>query len=386
MNNCLKVIHNIPIWLPQTENWLYWQIKGLPSDKVWSTIICEKTQNLQHFYLPNIIDLSKSSRIQFLQAKIFRKLRFRDYLYMLVDECKNVKADILHSHFGNVGWANIAIAQKLGLKHIVTFYGCDVNMLPTLNKVWYKRYKDLFNSAQLFLCEGPFMAQSLVKLGCSEAKIVVNHLGIEAEKIVFKPRLWRKGEKLKILLAGTFREKKGIPYALEAIGLLRKQYPLEVTIIGDATNEIRSVNEKVKIKKIIQKLNLANNVKFMGFQPHSVFLEEAYKHHIFLAHSITAEDGDTEGGLPVAIIEMIATGMIVISTTHCDIPELFTENSQKFLTPEKNINALCDCIISVLEDWPASNDLLHEINAKIKSEFMVSKQSIKLANYYKELY
>ena len=38
-------------------------------------------------------------------------------------------------------------------------------MLPTIEPVWRDRYKALFASADLFLCEGPFMAQSLVDFG-----------------------------------------------------------------------------------------------------------------------------------------------------------------------------------------------------------------------------
>jgi len=108
--------------------------------------------------------------------------------------------------------------MKSGAKHLVTFYGMDVNMTPKQDPRWLWCYKSLFKSADMFLCEGSHMAQCLINMGCSRNKVNVQHLGVEVEKILFKPRTWRRGEPLRVLIAASFREKKGIPYALEALG------------------------------------------------------------------------------------------------------------------------------------------------------------------------
>src|SRR5690606_39794503 len=60
----------------------------------------------------------------------------------------------------------------------------------------------------------------------------------------------------------------------------------------------------------------------LGYQPWRALMDAAYRHHVFLSPSITASDGDTEGGAPVGLIEMAATGMPVISSRHADIPEV----------------------------------------------------------------
>ena len=115
---------------------------------------------------------------------------------------------------------------------------------------------------------------------------------------------------LRVLIAGSFREKKGIPYALEALGRLQQEIPLEITIIGDASE--RGEAEKLQILDTIKTHNLWPKTRMLGYQPHAILLEEAYRHHIFLSPSVTASDGDTEGGLPVSIIEMAATGRFLM--------------------------------------------------------------------------
>ncbi len=118
------------------------------------------------------------------------------------------------------------------MKHIVTYYGYDVHMPPSQDKKWLSRYRELFGKADLFLCEGPHMAKELVELGCPREKIVIQHLGVEMKKSVraSTPSTRRNFPNI----AATFTEKKGIPYALEALAKLMRDVPLQITIIGDA--------------------------------------------------------------------------------------------------------------------------------------------------------
>ena len=98
---------------------------------------------------------------------------------------------------------------------------------------------------------------------------------------------------------------------------------------------------------MIEKYNLRSKVRLLGYQPFSVMLEEAYGHHIFLSPSVTASDGDTEGGAPVGIIEMTASGMPVISTTHCDIPEVIQNGVTGLLAEERDVEGLIDNVRAV---------------------------------------
>ena len=65
-----------------------------------------------------------------------------------------------------------------GIKHLVTFYGFDVNYLPQMDPSWSQRYQELFAQCDRVLCEGPHMAGCLVGLGCPESKVRVQHLGV----------------------------------------------------------------------------------------------------------------------------------------------------------------------------------------------------------------
>ena len=382
--NQLKVIHNCPVWLPLTQIWLYNQIRYLP-DNIENHIVCQKVLNLEQFYLPNIHSFSGTSKWQFSIDKILRKLKLHDYLEFCVKVAKRKKATLLHSHFGYVGWADLTVAQKAGLKHVVTFYGIDVNGFPQKDPIWGKRYQKLFEAADLFLCEGSHMAQCIVDLGCPKNKVRVHHLGVSIDEIEFKPRSWTPQTPLKIIICASFREKKGIPYALEALGQLQHRTPLEITIIGDANSKsFGDRQEKQRIIETISKYNLNSKVRLLGYQPHDVFLKEAKRHHIFISPSVTASDGDTEGGAPVSIIEMAASGMPIVSTAHCDIPEIVLDGVTGFLAEERDVSGLLS-ILNRLIDYPDWNQMLISGRKHVESEYNAEIQADKLAELYQKV-
>jgi colanic acid/amylovoran biosynthesis glycosyltransferase len=274
--------------------------------------------------------------------------------------------------------------RRAGTRHVVTFYGFDVNMLPTQDKRWLSRYRELFDKADMFLCEGPHMARQLIKLGCPEEKVRVHHLGVEVENIPYEARRWENGQPLRILMAATFHEKKGIPYALQALAQIQHVTPIEITIIGDATAESRSQRERRRIMEILDKNELQHKTRLLGFQPYSVLFEEAYKHHLYVSPSVTASNGDTEGGAPVALIDMIATGMPVISTSHCDIPEVVQYGIENWLVKERDVEGLVEklqWLINRPKDW---NQMLSVGRAHVEKEFNALHQGKRLGSIYEQ--
>jgi len=380
----VKVVHYRRMWLALTENWLFNQVKWL-NDGIESHIICEKTQNLFQFKIRNIHQLPECTIFDKLHKIRTNWLKTYPYSRRLFKKVKEINPSLIHSHYGDFAWFEIPIAKKLGLAHIVTFYGHDVNRMPKVFPIWQERYKELFGQIDKVLCEGSHMARDIIKLGCPENKIVVQHLGVPVDNIYFKPRKWESNTPLKFLIAGTFVEKKGIPNALDALGKINKTTPIEITIIGDARKDKRSLIEKKKILRAISENNLRKNTKLLGFQPHSVLYTEAYKHHVFISPSITADDGDTEGGVPVTIIEMAATGMPIVSTKHCDIPGVILDGETGFLARENDIFDLTSKIQTLIDQKNCWNNLLAKSRQHIEKEFNSKIQGIRLSEIYKNV-
>ncbi len=382
----LVVIHNYSTWLNLTENWIYNQVYYLP-EHVENHIVCKSTVNLERFSLPNIHCFSQASvgtQLRVFTYGLWRLgRRFRRHAAFLAWVARREKAIIMHSHFGYTGWRYAAVAKQAGLKHVVTFYGVDISRLPKEDAVWLRRYREMFSLVDCVLCEGPHLANCVLEFGCPEHKVRVHRLGVRIDEIPYRPRQWNQSEPLRVLIAASFREKKGIPYALRALGLLQKSLPLEITIIGDAGR--RSQEEKRTIIKTIEEFNLGPKVRLLGYQPFEVMLQEAYSHHVFLSPSVTAGDGDTEGGAPVSIIEMAASGMPVVSTRHCDIPEIIQNGKTGLLAEERDVNGLFEHLEWLVDKPREWRPMVEAARRRVEEQFNVGTQGEKLAAIYQEV-
>ncbi|GAI09150.1 unnamed protein product [marine sediment metagenome] len=229
------------------------------------------------------------------------------------------------------------------------------------------------------------MEKCLVGLGCPGEKIIVQHLGVDLNQIRFIPREPERSGEIRVLIAGSFREKKGIPYAIEAFGRVRQAHPqlkLGLTIIGDSTGAPREEKEKEKILMTIKKYRLNDCVRIIGYQPHSVFLREVERHHIFLSPSVHASNGDTEGGVPVSIIEASASGMPVLSTTHCDIPEVIIDKENGYLVPERDTDALVEKLGFLISNPDIWEQMGRNGREHIEKNYNITTQVQKLEETY----
>ena len=375
------VAHSVKSYLFRTGSWIHAQINHLTRYR--SLVITTKKRNLDIFPVEKICSLSDLSSLnRFFQKQYSTITGFYPFFYKVL---KKHRVSILHSHFGNRGYFDLALKQKLTIPQVTTFYGHDVSLLPQEER-WKRNFKDLFKEGDLMLAEGHYMKKALIELGCPDDKVKVQHLGINPATIPFIPRKLGTSEKVKILIAGTFREKKGITYALEACAKVASRYGnIEITLIGDAGRSQREIDYKKEITTIISTRNLAEKINYLGFLPYPAFIEEAKNNHIFLSPSIHPSDGETEGGAPVALIEMSAYGMPIVSTFHCDIPEVVLDGKSGFLVPEKDSDALAERLEHLIEHPELWEPMGRAGRKYIEEEFNIVKQAAQLEVVYDSL-
>ena len=383
MKRSINVVHSLHCWLGLTESWNYDQVTLLP-EAISSHVICKGTANLDQFPISNLYSYEKVPGWRSFWDRALRKAGMRAHLGYFEGVCKRVGAEIIHSHFGNIGWEDRTLAKKLRMRHVTTFYGRDNNGLPVSEPVWRKRYLELFDSVDRVLCEGPHMARSITALGCPSEKVKVHHLGVRVHEIAFRPRQWMAGTPLRVLIAASFREKKGICDALDALGILGPEIPVELTVIGDAASgEPSSLAEKARIIDALERNGLRAKARMLGYRRYDELMQEAYDHHIFLSPSVTACDGDTEGGAPVTILHMAASGMPVVSTRHCDIPNVLPPGTR--LAAEHDVEGLVCEMRRLAENAGNWEPELAESRTYIERNFDAKIQAGRLAETYLEL-
>jgi colanic acid/amylovoran biosynthesis glycosyltransferase len=221
----------------------------------------------------------------------------------------------------------------------VSFYGADV--YQGQQEMKQQKYARLFDKAARVLVLGPMMKQQLERLGCPGKKIVIHPLGVDVRSLPSEERILTRGETLRVLFAGTFREKKGLRYLIDAAALARRAgVRLHLEIVGDAAAKPGDAEAKDSVLRRIGSLGLEEIISHHGYLKFRELVALALRSQVFVAPSVTASTGDAEG-TPFVLQQMMATGMPVISTIHSDIPYLFGDYKD-LLVPERDSRAIAD--------------------------------------------
>lgn len=254
--------------------------------------------------------------------------------------------DVLHCHFGPVG-AMVEELRSIGAVKgllVTTFHGADLTVCLRQDPNAYRR---LLRRGDLFLPISNYLARRLASLGCPRKRIGLLRMGVDLERFAVRPRRRTAGEPLRVVTVGRLVDKKGVADGLRAVaGAAQQGTPVEYTIIGDGP--LRS-----SLEALSQELGIASRVSFRGWQVQKEIVAALYRNDVLLAPSVTAPDGDQEG-IPVTLMEAMATGMPVVTTRHSGIPELVEDGTSGFLADEGDATALANALVTLAENPQAA--------------------------------
>ena len=257
--------------------------------------------------------------------------------------------DIIYCHFGWNG-LHASMLREIGAlrgRLVTVFHGADVSW--QLKTFGADVYRPLFEKGDLFLPISEHWKSKLIALGCPEPRVVVHRMGIDTGRFAFFERELKPGQAAQLITVSRLVEKKGVEYGIRAVAqLVARRRDVHYTIIGDGPL-------RASLEELIRHLGLTERVTLPGSRDHDAVRAALNRSHIALAPSVTSQDGDQEG-IPVSLMEAMATGMPVVSTVHTGIPELVRDGVSGRLVPERDADALAWVLGDLIdhpESWPA---------------------------------
>jgi colanic acid/amylovoran biosynthesis glycosyltransferase len=246
--------------------------------------------------------------------------------------------DAILCHFGSNGQRALRV-RDAGLVQgpiITAFHGADMSRYVQQHGAAV--YGGLFARGDLFLPVSRFWATRLVELGCPPDRIVVHHMGIDPARFAFTPpRMPTVDQPVRIVAVARLVEKKGLPYAIRAVAALRRDgVDVALDIVGDGPM-------RAQLESLIGELGMSNAVHIVGARSRDDVARVMGAAHLFVAPSVIARDGDMEG-IPVALMEAMASGVPVVATRHSGIPELVEDGVSGRLVPERDVAALAGAL------------------------------------------
>lgn len=340
VKNKKRIALAVAEFLPISQVWIWRQMNFGPLKP--SVVLTRKASNRLLFDFSNLFVADRrnlfwrkvKSKLWFLfkQAKPVLDRRSRKLFKSAL-----LKNDIglVHAHFGTTACEMVDLCKSLQVDLIVTFHAFDVTAVPRRWPGYRKKLLDVFEHCSSAIAISEFIARQLILLGCPQDKIVVNYLGIPIDEFPVIDRRSRIG-KVRFLHLGRITEKKGVPDLIRAfVSAFPDPAEVELLIIG--------MGEEAEFsKQLAQELNPVNVIQFKeAVKPDEVKDHLNYA-DVFVLNSRTDSQQTTEG-LPISLLEAMATGLPVISTQHAGIPEAVLPETG-FLVAERDQKALVEAL------------------------------------------
>lgn len=204
-------------------------------------------------------------------------------------------------------------------------------------------------------------------------RVAVIHCGVDTS--VFRPRnapLRDAGEPLEVVSVATLQAQKGHAVLVEAVrSLVARGVELHVRFVGEG-------EERGPLEAAIRAAGLDGVIELVGRQPRERVAELVGAADVVVQPSIVLPDGKTEG-IPVALMEAMASGVPVIATAVSGVPELVEDGVTGRLVPPGDAAALADALADLHADRAGNASMAEAGRLRVLDAFDLRTETRRLA-------
>jgi colanic acid/amylovoran biosynthesis glycosyltransferase len=263
----------------------------------------------------------------------------------------------VHSHFTHPASDVAMIVAELGdrdgrFSFSFSAHGAD------MQETDQPRLAEKVRRATRVVCVSDFGRSQLMSLVEPEhwPKIEVVHCGLEPAEFSMAPHDTSGAEPVSVLAVGRLIPIKGHKILLEAAALARRRgLDLRLTIVGDGP--LRGYLERAA-----GRLGIAASVDFPGFVGQDDIGGYYARADVFCLPSLRE-------GVPVVLMEAMASGLPVIASGIMGIPELVEHERAGLLVAPGRADAIADAIARLARDPDSRRRLGEAGRAKIEAEY-----------------
>jgi len=250
--------------------------------------------------------------------------------------CRAEGVQHMHAHFGTNAATVAMLAHALGGPgYSFTVHGPEEFDAPRDLSLGLK-----LDRAAFAVAVSQFGRSQLKRWASYPAwpRLKVVHCGIEPARFPDDPLSMPNGP-LRLVSIGRFAEQKGQMILIEAMETLRQTHPdIHLTLVGDG--EMRGALEQA-----IDQHGLQQAVTLTGW-----LTEDQVRDELAAAHALVMPS--FAEGLPMVVMEAMASARPVIATYIAGIPELVLPGKTGWLVPAGDVSALVGAVQALVETSP----------------------------------
>jgi colanic acid/amylovoran biosynthesis glycosyltransferase len=289
----------------------------------------------------------------------------------------------VHAHFASHPTATAFVIQRLtGIPYSFTAHGSDIHRDQTMlrQKVAEAAFVvpiSEYNRQVILKACGSEYGQKLTVIHCGvDTGLFQSQLAPRPEAVPVAGNGAASGTPLSLLCIGTLHEVKGQAILIEACRLLKeRQVSFACHFAGDGP-------DRAVLMAQARRAGLEDVVHFHGHLTRPQVMELLRTAQVVVAPSVPSRDGRREG-IPVALIEAMASGRPVVASQLSGIPELVQDRRNGLLTPPGDAAALADALEYLGREPELRRRLGQAGREKVMGEFDLHENAAVLARRFR---
>ena len=297
--------------------------------------------------------------------------RFLQASYV-AERARKVGVQHLHAHFAN---RTTTVAQQashlIGVPFSFTAHAFDV-FRGADERVIERKMADARFTATVSEYNVGFL-QALANGSRPRIELVRN--GIDMDR--FAPAEATPGGPFTILAVARLVEKKGLPILIDACRILRDRgLDFRCEIVGKG-------RMRAELERMIRAAKLRDRVQLLGPLPQQEIVGRYHRAHVVTLPAIVGSDGNREG-LPVSIVEALASGVPVVSTPVTGIPEAVRDGVNGLIVPEGDPVALAEALERLMTEPELLDRLRSAARESVRAEYEQGHTASRLVELFRE--
>lgn len=265
----------------------------------------------------------------------------------------------LHNHFANSsGSVAMLTSEMSGIPFSFTMHGPSEFFEP---KWW--RLDEKIARASFVACISHYCRSQLMYFSdpAHWDRMRIVHCGVVPARYGRDPAR-PAGDPQRVVFVGRLDSVKGGRLLLEAFGQLRARHPQALLeIVGDGP-------DRAAMEARAAELGLGDRATFLGYRTQDQVAQVLSRADMLVLPSFAE-------GVPVVLMEAMASSLPVVSTRIAGIPELVTDHEAGFLAPAGDMETLVARIDTLLSDPERARQMGAAGRAMVERDFDLASEA-----------
>jgi len=285
----------------------------------------------------------------------------------LVSIIQKEKIDIVHARSRVPAWIAYFACRKTEAHFLTTCHGYYSKHLFSKVMGWGK----------MIIAISEIIGRHMVQdfgTPAENIRVIARSVDVNKFNIPREPKVNKKA--FTIVMIGRITPLKGHPYFLKAMARVINRLPsAKIQIIGDASPKKQAYKEELIL--LVKRLGISEKVEFMGNRRD--IPEILSKADCLVLSTITQE------AFGRVIIEAQASGVPVVATRVGGVTEVIDHEKTGLLVLPKDVEAMADAVLRILNNPDFSAGLVAEAKKKIDARYTLAHMAEATIGVYKEL-